>query len=98
MVLTAPRRALLAQLMQAGGHLEAHRISASSRRLATIMQRDGLVRWRAPAISSRHTCLGQTLFITDAGRAALAAADARAHGINPAALAATCAFEEELPR
>ena len=33
MVLTAPRCALLAQLVQAGGHLEAQRISASNRRL-----------------------------------------------------------------
>jgi hypothetical protein len=69
--LTKPRRGLLEALVMYGGSLKAEALTIPDRRLATIMQRDGLVALKAPAISSRHTCLGQTLHITDKGREAL---------------------------
>lgn len=57
--------------------MPAEWLTVPARRLATRMQSDGLVKWTAPAISSRHTCKGQRLHITDAGRAALTAAERR---------------------
>ena len=74
MKLTKPRRDLLEALTMYGGQLKAEQLTVPDRRLATMMQRDGLVAWKAPAIQSRHTCLGQTVHITDAGRAAIAPA------------------------
>lgn len=72
--ISTPRRDLLARLYAQGGSLAAERLSVPARRLASRMQRDGLVAWKAVEISSPHTCLEQTLFITNAGRVALAAA------------------------
>ena len=69
--LTKPRRSLLEALMMYGGQLKAEQLTVPDRRLATRMQSDGLVAWKAPGISSRHTCLGQTVQITDAGKIAL---------------------------
>lgn len=71
MTISKPRRDLLDALVTYGGTLKATQLTVPDRRLATRMQSDGLVQWRAPAIQSRHTCIGQTLHITDAGRAAL---------------------------
>src|SRR5207302_6589753 len=61
---TPPRLRLLRCLAaEKGGCLPAESLTVPDRRLATRMQSDGFVQWRAPGISSRHTCLGQTLFI-----------------------------------
>lgn len=69
---TSPRLRLLRALDGVeGGCLPAEWLTVPARRLATRMQGDGLVQWKAPVISSRHTCKGQTLYITDAGRTAL---------------------------
>lgn len=72
MPLTKPRRSLLEALVTYGGSLKATQLTVPDRRLATRMQSEGLVQWKAPAIQSRHTCIGQTVYITDAGRSALA--------------------------
>lgn len=74
--MTKPRRNLLEALVTYGGQLKAEQLTVPDRRLATRMQADGLVVWKAPGISSRHTCLGQTVHITDAGRVALQAQSA----------------------
>lgn len=70
-MLSRPRRALLETLNAAGGKLMADRLTVPDRRLATRMQSDGLVEWQMPLMQSRHTCAGQTVSITEAGREAL---------------------------
>lgn len=75
MKLTKPRRELLEKLERCGGKATATMLPIPSRRLATQMQADGLVQWRVDGgIGSRHTCVGQTLYITAAGCRALAEA------------------------
>lgn len=71
MTLSKPRRDLLSALVTYGGALKATQLTVPDRRLATRMQGDGLVEWQMPDIQSRHTCVGQTVSITDAGRASL---------------------------
>lgn len=79
-MLSEPRLKLLRGLNDVeGGCLPAEWLTVPTRRLATRMQRDGLVQWKAPPISSRHTCAGQTLYITPAGRAALSTTGGRAN-------------------
>lgn len=71
MKLSKPRRQLLEDLAK-DTMVPAYRLTVPARGLATRMQRDGLVQWHAPVgSSSRHTCLGQFVSITDVGRAAL---------------------------
>ena len=67
------RRALLEALVTYGGTLKATQLTVPDRRLATRMQSDGLVEWFSPTgFSSRHTCIGQSVRITEVGLAALA--------------------------
>lgn len=78
--ITPPRLKLLQGLDSVhGGCLRAEDLKVAYRRLGTIMARDGLVQWKAPSISSRHTCLGQTLCITAAGRAIVKSYEPPAH-------------------
>lgn len=68
--LSEPRKQLLGALVMYGGTLKATQLTVPDRRLATRMQSDGLVEWFGG--SSRHTCIGQSVRITEAGRAAIA--------------------------
>ncbi|MGY3582352.1 hypothetical protein ACVIGB_000724 [Bradyrhizobium sp. USDA 4341] len=71
MRLSKPRRTLLETLAVRGGTVKAEQLTVPDRRLATRMQSDGLVRWEMPDIQSRHSCIGQRVTLTDAGREAL---------------------------
>jgi len=55
-----------------GGSLPSEWLTVPAKRLATQMQRDGLVQWKN-VNGNRHSLKGQRVFITDAGRAALTA-------------------------
>lgn len=68
--LSKPRKYFLEILLAYGGTLTASQLTVPDRRLATMMQSDGLVEWFGG--SSRHTCIGQSVRITPAGRNALA--------------------------
>jgi hypothetical protein len=71
MKLTEQRAALLLALDAVqGGWLKSEQIKIGHRRMATAMQRDGLVEWKN-ASGSRHSLAGQVLHITDKGRNAL---------------------------
>jgi hypothetical protein len=73
-MLTEPRRNLLATLNGVkGGWVWGREITVPARRLASQMARDGLVEWRSVVgVSTRHEVKNQKLYITAAGRAALA--------------------------
>lgn len=71
MKLTEQRAQLLAALAAVqGGWLRSDQIKIGHRRMATQMQRDGLVVWRTES-GSRNSLAGQVLLITDKGRSAL---------------------------
>jgi hypothetical protein len=71
MKLSTPRKTLLETIAARGGTVKAEQLTVPDRRLATRMQSDGLVRWDMPEVQSRHSCVGQWVTLTEAGREAL---------------------------
>lgn len=69
--LSPGKQTILIRLIAVDGKLGAESLSRAERSLASRMQGEGLVLWKATALSRRWTCDGQTLHITDKGRAAL---------------------------
>lgn len=75
--LSKPRKDLLQYVSLAGGSVSGKRLSLPSRTLASRMQSDGLVRWRAPPeLGTRrgNNLDNWTLFLTDKGAEILRAA------------------------
>lgn len=70
--LSPPRAALLRRLVAAGGAQKGKFLTVPARRLASLMQGDGLVRWEAGAGRTGGNLDAWTLHITEAGFAAIA--------------------------
>lgn len=68
--MTANRAAILRMLSDLGG-VRAENLTRGQKSIGTSLQRDGFAAWKAGVGSNRHSLHGQTLHITDAGRAAL---------------------------
>lgn len=71
--MTGNRVAVLRMLDELGG-IESGNLTRGQKQIGSSLQRDGYAVWCAGAGSTRHSLIGQTLRITDAGREALAAA------------------------
>lgn len=67
-IVTRPRLELLRALDVTQGGWPSSHMPIPTRRLATQMQRDGLVEWRAQPGATRHSLANQNCYITQCGR------------------------------